>query len=224
MSSNARNSHLRAKNPLMSPSGLPLNQPARASVRFPPLHFVSRKPWASAQRLISEREISEGLRKLLIRCPFPPQRCWSSILVLLGLLVCGGCGEEVPEGRLSVHPAGGKVSVKSQPAAGVFLVLHPAPGSPAARADVLPSATTEADGSFQLSTYDQNDGAPVGEYVVTLQWRQSDSQSDDQRRAMALMGQKPADRFRGKYNNPSTSPWRISITEGENVLDAIEIE
>src|SRR5262249_21168952 len=70
--------------------------------------------------------------------------------------------------RRPTHPVVGKVVLNGQPVAGacgVFASTAKEPRPP--RAD----AFTEADGSFVLSTYEAGDGAPVGDYKVTVVWR-----------------------------------------------------
>jgi hypothetical protein len=143
-------------------------------------------------------------------------------LCLLCAVAGGGCGGGTEDGRLAVQPASGKVTVAGQPAAGVFVVLYPAPGTPAAQAGVKPSGTTGEDGSFRLSTYEQNDGAPAGDYAVTMRWHRADPRSAG--RPAIPFGRQPPDRFRGKYNNPQTTSWRVTIREGDNELPPFEIK
>ncbi len=127
-----------------------------------------------------------------------------------------------------VHPVSGKVSVNGQSASGVLVLLHPAEGSPAAKADVIPSATTGEDGTFQLSSYEQDDGAPVGGYSVTIQWLQSDANANAKatkgKKAMPSGFARQSDRLQGKYKDPKKSPWQVTITEGTNVLKPIEVK
>jgi len=145
-------------------------------------------------------------------------------LCLLCFIVSAGCNGGEEAGRLPVHPVSGKVSVNGQPASGVLVLLHPAEASPAAKAGVLPSATTQEDGTFQLSSYDQNDGAPLGGYSVTIQWYQADAKSTKGKPAMPSGFARPSDRLQGKYKDPRKSPWQVTITEGNNVLRPIEVE
>lgn len=148
-----------------------------------------------------------------------PQKSWPMMFGLIGLLI-SGCSEEVPEGRLPVYPASGKVTVGGQPAAGVLVVLRPGKGTPTEKEGAFPSATTNEDGAFQLTTYEQNDGAPAGDYAVTIRWNQIPSQGEGR---PANPFARPVDRFRGKYNNPQTSPWRVTITKENNVLNPIAV-
>jgi hypothetical protein len=145
-------------------------------------------------------------------------------LYLLCLLVGAGCGGGGGEGQLPVHPVSGKVSVNGQAASGVLVLLHPAEGSAAAQGGVVPSATTGEDGTFQLSSYGQDDGAPLGEYSVTIQWYQSETKSTRGKPAIPAGFARRSDRFHGKYNDPKKSPWQVTITEGTNVLKPIEVK
>ena len=149
---------------------------------------------------------------------------WMTLPLLCLCLLAAGCGGGVKEGRLPLHPAGGKVSVQGQPAGGVLVLLYPAEGSPAAKAGVIPSATTKEDGTFQLSTYGQDDGAPEGGYSVAIQWFQADAKPEQGQPAMPAGFARPPDRLQGKYKDPKKSPWQVTITEGTNVLKPIEIE
>ena len=48
------------------------------------------------------------------------------------------------------------------------MVFHPAKPLPAGVGK--PRATVQADGTFKLGTYDGADGAPEGDYKVTVEW------------------------------------------------------
>jgi hypothetical protein len=58
-------------------------------------------------------------------------------------------------------PVTGVVTYKGEPLADAQVSFIPAKGKPA-------SATTGADGRFQLTTFEPNDGAIVGEHTVTI--------------------------------------------------------
>jgi hypothetical protein len=88
-----------------------------------------------------------------------------SRLALSAILAAGlavGCGK----GRTPAYPTEGQLLIGGKPAVNVFVLFHPvnATGPGVLR----PSATTDADGKFRLTTYDAYDGAPAGEYVITL--------------------------------------------------------
>jgi hypothetical protein len=119
-----------------------------------------------------------------------------------------GCEKQTP--RVPVYPVSGRVLVGGKPTAGVLIVLHAADGSQPAPSK--PNAKTAADGTFKLSTYDPQDGAPAGEYAVTLFWFKNNPDDDGS-----------ADRFKGKYGNPAKPVQNVTIAPGSNELPAIEV-
>lgn len=88
-------------------------------------------------------------------------------------LACGlcllalGCGSKYDD-RPTVHPVKGTLRVAGEPATDAVVVLYPvgAPHEPLVR----PHATVQSDGSFHLTTFSTRDGAPVGDYAVTVTW------------------------------------------------------
>lgn len=83
-------------------------------------------------------------------------------------------------GRKATYPVRGKILVDGTPLAGAHIAFHlieDAPKSKDGKGDgkkytYVADAFVEADGTFVLSTYVANDGAPVGEYAVTVEWRE----------------------------------------------------
>jgi hypothetical protein len=132
------------------------------------------------------------------------------------LVVATGCGSKQDPNRLPVFPASGKVNVQGKIPAGAFLVLHPK--NPAAGVEsVRPRAHVKPDGSFELSSYESNDGAPAGEYTVTVEWRQTIKYpSGDAGPGPNLVPP--------KYTRPETSPVFIRIAAGTNQLDPIIVK
>jgi hypothetical protein len=91
-----------------------------------------------------------------------------SCAALCGLLIASvGCGSKSGPERVPVFPVQGAVTFKGQPMPGAMLVLHP---KTAADDVPAPRAQVDKDGNVKVSTYDGGDGAPAGEYVVTVQW------------------------------------------------------
>jgi hypothetical protein len=75
-----------------------------------------------------------------------------------------------------------------------------------------------ADGSFQLTTFIKDDGAPAGQYKVIAQWAPSNPGSDRSQR-----GGGGVDRLRGKYFNLDRTTLTATITEGTNELPPFEL-
>lgn len=105
--------------------------------------------------------------------------------------------------------------VGGEAAEGALVVFHPvAPSEPKT---TNPNGTVQADGSFKLTTYDSGDGAPANDYVVTIFWPEPPKSPIDH----PAMG---PDQLKNRYTDPASSEIRVSIHEGENLLDPIRID
>ncbi len=80
-------------------------------------------------------------------------------------LVASGCGSKHGD-RPAVHPVSGKLLIAGVPAAKAKVVLYPVSGQ--GLSDVRPHATVEADGAYHLTTFATRDGAPVGNFALTV--------------------------------------------------------
>jgi len=124
---------------------------------------------------------------------------WRSLMLLIVALLTGCGGSD----RVPVNPVSGKLLVDGQPAEGAVIVFHPT--SPPEKEVHKPAARVMADGTFQVTTYDAGDGAPAGDYVMTVTW-----------------GEPPSpDRLGGQYRDPGKSELKVTVNEGENVLEPI---
>jgi len=132
---------------------------------------------------------------------------------LLGLCLVS-CAKDNP--RKPVFPVHGKVVDKDgKPATGALLVFHPVVGD---AEPIKPSARVENDGSFALTTYDNADGAPEGEYLVTVTWHQ----------VVPHKGYNPSpstpDKLAGRYAKLEKSKLRFRIDkQDDNVLELIQL-
>jgi hypothetical protein len=108
--------------------------------------------------------------------------------------------------RKPTQPARGKVLFEGRPVAGAEVVLQSQVKEPRApRAD----AVTGADGSFILSTYTADDGAPVGEYAVTIVWRKPPYDPS---------GKPGKNLLPARYAKTDTSELKATIKAGQNDL------
>jgi hypothetical protein len=80
------------------------------------------------------------------------------------VFLLAGCRNPEPA-RVAVYPVEGKVLVGGVPAAYAHVTFHPVDG-----AAHLPVGRAGPDGLFTLATFAPGDGAPAGEYVVTVVW------------------------------------------------------
>ena len=91
----------------------------------------------------------------------------STIFLTLPLVlgIGAGCGD----GGLPVYPVQGSVVFSGRPPAGAQVVFHPV-GKTGVDA-LRPSGQVDAEGNFNLTTFKTGDGAPAGDYDVTVeQW------------------------------------------------------
>jgi hypothetical protein len=89
---------------------------------------------------------------------------WSLFLCLV-LASCSAA----PGGDHPAYPTKGKVLVNGKPAAGACVKFFHS-GDWDKEKVIVPSGWTNAEGQFVLSTYSQDDGAPEGDYRVTVEW------------------------------------------------------
>lgn len=129
---------------------------------------------------------------------------------LWALVLCCAAGCSDDRLPLKVFPVSGKLMVGDKPAGGAHLAFH------AVDRHIVscPVAMTAPDGSFRLMTYAVDDGAPAGDYVVTIFWRDESIPVDD------CVGEDliKHDRLFGIYFDSTKSPLRASVRPGPNDL------
>jgi len=79
-------------------------------------------------------------------------------------LTVAGCRGPAPP-HVAVYPVEGRLLVSGVPAADAHITFHPLDGH-----GVPVIGRTGRDGSFTLTTFTPGDGAPAGEYSVTVVW------------------------------------------------------
>lgn len=139
---------------------------------------------------------------------------WSG-MICLGML---GCGDGKPE----TVPASGKVMFNtSTPAEGALVVFHPLDPEYEKKISGKPFAKVKADGTFVLSTYGEEDGAPVGEYGVTIDWRGEPKPSKNKKFTMGTEGVESEGGLGSgksilnpKFGNPQNPAFKVTITKG----------
>ena len=123
------------------------------------------------------------------------------------LIVPTGCSS----GRPAVYPVQGQVRWKSQIPVGAQVVFHPVGKSDK---DVIrPTGQIDRDGKFTLTTYAASDGAPAGEYDVTVEWWVSPG------RDLPAVNKLPA-----KYARPASSQLHVTVAQGSNSLQTFELK
>ena len=134
-------------------------------------------------------------------------------LTLLAVAVTAtGCGDGKPA-RLSVVPVRGKVMRGGQPLAGAQVMLHPDASSAAKLGSLRPNGTTASDGTFSLTTYENNDGAPEGTYQATVIWPDEAYQprTPEEREDFHTGAPKP-DKLQGRFQDPARSGLTATVS------------
>jgi hypothetical protein len=130
--------------------------------------YAKQVAYHIATRLAGAHQVDDELevvRPAEFRDPCSTRRWFvpAAVALVLAVMFVTGCSKsEAP--RVPVHPVTGQVTVNGRPAAGAFVVFHPKEGTGAG----APSAMVDKQGNYHLTTYEARDGAPSGDYVVTV--------------------------------------------------------
>lgn len=131
------------------------------------------------------------------------------LLAVLSAAVTTGCSSET---RVPVFPVTGKVQFQGKSPAGAIVVLNPVGAT--SNLDVLPTGTVKDDGSFTLTAYEPDDGAPAGNYVATIQWYKVTKEAGG-----------PGPNVLPKtYSSPKTSPVKVNVESGPVQIPPIAIK
>ncbi|HEV3445095.1 MAG TPA: hypothetical protein VG099_10655 [Gemmataceae bacterium] len=129
----------------------------------------------------------------------------------IGLMfLLAGCSR-MPLGRPPVYPVSGEVFVHGQPATNAVVRFYAIDNPIFER--LCPHAIVEPDGSFRLTTFNSEDGAPVGSYAVTLTWPLPPRPGNEE----------GPDRFHGRYNDRRRPVCKVQVFPGENQLERINL-
>jgi hypothetical protein len=140
--------------------------------------------------------------------PQVSRRRLAALALVPALAALCGCAEKWAE----VFPVSGTLKYDGQIPVGARLVLNPVnPTSPDA---AVPTGGVKADGSFVISSYTTGDGAPPGEYIVTIQWNKFDEK----------LGGAGPNVLPEIYSSPKTSPIKVTVNGGgPTTLEPINI-
>jgi len=150
---------------------------------------------------------------------------WRNLRTRLGLaslalavFACSSCNR----GK-TLYPVRAQVFFEGQPATGALVVLHPVDDpSPAA---IRPSGYVDADGRLKLMSYNvttrsTGDGAPVGEYIVTIAWLPADVKEYLSKHPKAEL----PDKLQGRYSQPDSSTLRAKVLPQPTELPRIDLK
>lgn len=134
----------------------------------------------------------------------------SAVVVALAMVGCSKTDK-----RLVVYAAEGRVTWKGKPLAGAQLAFYPQ-GASTDATTVTPRAQTDAEGRFKVKTYETADGAPEGEYAVTVLYYPMEKKDGGW---VAGANAVPA-----KYSNPKTTDLRVQVAKQANTLPILSLQ
>ncbi|HZN32622.1 MAG TPA: hypothetical protein VFB80_02350 [Pirellulaceae bacterium] len=128
-------------------------------------------------------------------CQTTPCLGRASAIVWLSLFAAAGCGSQ------TLVPVSGKVTYKKdgQPVTAGLVIFEPLNQKISARGEI------QADGTFQLGTHGDNDGAMEGEYKVLIAPP-----------PLPEEGKRLRSPISSKYQNLDSTPLRFTVTRDRN--------
>ena len=143
-------------------------------------------------------------------------RLWRAVGISLLPLALSSCRGVNKPGE-ALYPTKGQVFHQGQPAAGATVILHPLNPQKEWKAG-YPSGVVAADGSVNIQSAGEWDGAPAGEYAVLVIWMQTPS--DNERTSEEGM----MDKLAGRYANAEAPQWRVKVDERACEIPRIDLQ
>jgi hypothetical protein len=153
---------------------------------------------------------SESSRRIANRGIVPRSNpCTVGIAIALAALAVSGCGRG--ERRVPVFKTSGSVvRADGSVVPNALVVLH-ATGAPSTVPK--PRGTTDEQGRFQLTTYEVDDGAPEGQFTITVeQWIRDDPNLPPSNHLVATLAK------------PESSGLQATISQGANEIPPLTVQ
>lgn len=134
------------------------------------------------------------------------RRIFRRLAVPLTAAVAVGCGDSAPKVKMIDHVVTGKVTVKDgKPGAGIKLMLVAPEGQ---NKGAVYNVVTDEEGKYTVNSLLGNGGPAEGDYVVCV--------------SLPLGPGK--DQFNGEFNDPKTTPYKVSIRPDTTELEPIAVD
>ena len=140
----------------------------------------------------------------------------AAICLATGMLL--GCESERPAGP-PVFPVQGELRFDGEPMTGASVTFHRT-GEGAETGSYYPRATVDEQGVYRLSTFVSDDGAPAGDYVVTVYWPDPKVVARD---PYGESEQLPPDLLRRRFATPEASNLRARIPTAPTRLAPVDL-
>lgn len=137
-----------------------------------------------------------------------------ALLALAGVgpVILSGCGSAKQPWEIT-HPASGQVTFNGYPIKGAQVVLTPV--DPKIPVTVRPTGETDESGKFVLGTQDKSDGAPEGDYKVTVTWTPLDNSTGSPVRGSNLIPP--------QYSQLDQTQLQVKVAKGGSQFQTFEI-
>jgi hypothetical protein len=130
------------------------------------------------------------------------------------LALCLGCSGQ------GLNSATGKVTYKGAPIKGAMVFFHPKDANINSQ---RPSGITDESAVYTLTT-GKKEGAPAGEYVVTVIWPEETPAKPKGKSLSTDTGMGDLiDRLKGRYSDSTTSRITAVIKSGSNTVPTIDL-
>jgi hypothetical protein len=135
-------------------------------------------------------------------------------------VVVSGCGDNRKAER-PVFKVHGRLTFDGVPMSGAEIAFN---AKDQENRDIQPKAKADQSGDYTLSSYRQNDGAPAGEYIVTIYWPAPLSKAAAAKADKAETPEEKdqiiaPDRLNGLYSSVTTSKLRATVEKKDNTID-----
>lgn len=134
----------------------------------------------------------------------------------VALLLLSACSSK-PEDKVTLYPVRGKVTFDGKPTEGATLTLWALKSD--VKLDQAPTAYVKPDGTFVVGTTAAENGAPAGEYEVSILWFPPNA-----RQITQSTGKMPELLLPKMYSDPKKSGLKITVREEPNDLPEFQLQ
>jgi len=140
--------------------------------------------------------------------------------VVVIAVACGCSAQPVEKLDKPLVPVRGKLSFQGKPMTNAIVTLHPVTPisvgeNSKAQVSRTPFGVAGSDGTFAVTTLKPSDGAPEGEYAVTISWAGGIAPKSDNDAVPELLPP--------QYQNPTASGIRVQVRQGQPELPEIKL-
>ena len=105
-----------------------------------------------------------------------------------------------------------------KPMVAAAIIFNPVTKFPPSASQMQPRATADENGDFTVTTYTHGDGAPAGDYLITISWKGEEAAGLTDGGRAETEEKAPQD-----FWNARTSKIRIKVKEEPNALQAWDL-